>query len=125
MSSWVGWIVIVAAIGVLVAVLRWTAQFVSDLVNEYITRPREHRRLIEARTQRSHAVERATITKPHDKDSGHGAGKDMKPHVPIGGPAPVHKHSLSTGFCDRWWPQLAARAMTTGSQPHFPKRTQA
>ena len=104
--SWVGWLIIVAALGVLVGVLRSAAQFVSELVDEYITRPREHRRLREGRAERSHRVE-PVATEKHEKKSGHAGGQAMKgresgsvggqatkTHVPIGSMAPAGKHSL-------------------------------
>jgi tetratricopeptide (TPR) repeat protein len=118
--SWVGWLIIVAALGVLVAVLRGAARFASELIDEHVTRPREHRRLREARAERSHRAEPAAAAEKHGRESGHvgghatngaesghvgghatkGAesghvgGHATKTHVPIGSMAPAGKHSL-------------------------------
>jgi tetratricopeptide (TPR) repeat protein len=82
--TWVGWLFLLAGIYVLVIVLRAALELVSWFREEYITGPRELRRLKEKPTERLHRPKLTAASETHERKSDGGTDRHQVSPVPAG-----------------------------------------
>ncbi len=87
--SWFGWLLILVGLYLVVVFIRAIIQFVSWLIEEYITEPRELRRLKESRAGRIHHEPKpAPALGKHERDVGHrDDNKRQITHAPLAVPS--------------------------------------
>ena len=92
--SWLSWLLVLAGLYLVVFLVRAVIQFVAWFIEEYITEPRELRRLKEYRANRIHDEQKPPAAAPatHKRDVDHSGDKERKIHrAPFA--VPSHKPS--------------------------------